>query len=162
MDYCLTLGYKFNIIRGYKFEAKILFKEYIQELYNLRLEYSKDNPMNYIAKLLMNSLYGRFGMNDKFTESKIISRKDYIKYEEEYNQIITDIFDFDNDYLLIQLTHDDLDTMLDNGSETHNVNISIASAITSYARMPTFGWAQFKNNSNYNLYYSDTDSIYIN
>lgn len=39
-----------------------------------------------------------------------------------------------------------------------NTNIAIASAITAYARI---FMSQFKNNPNYNLYYSDTDSIVI-
>lgn len=34
----------------------------MDKLYNFRQTYSKDNPMNLIAKLLMNSLYGKFGM----------------------------------------------------------------------------------------------------
>lgn len=42
--------------------------------------------------------------------------------------------------------------------ETHNVSISIASAITAYARIHM---SQFKNNPNFNLFYSDTYSIYI-
>ena len=50
----------------------------------------------------------------------------------------------------------DVNTLLDNASETHN--IAIASAITAYARIHM---SQFKNNSDYNLYYTDTDSIYI-
>ena len=97
-------------------------------------------------------------MNDNFTESKILSKKDYLKYENDYNDFITDVFDFNNGYMLVQSTHDDLNTLLDNGSETHNINIAIAAAITSYARMHM---AQFKNNPDYNLYYSDTDSIFI-
>jgi hypothetical protein len=48
--------------------------------------------------------------------------------------------------------------MLYGNLETHNVSISIASAITAYARIHM---SQFKNNPNFNLYYSDTDSIYI-
>lgn len=48
--------------------------------------------------------------------------------------------------------------MLDGHKETHNVSIAIASAITAYARIHM---SQFKNNSDYNLYYTDTDSIYI-
>jgi hypothetical protein len=40
-----------------------------------------------------------------------------------------------------------------------NINIAIASAITSYSRIHM---SQFKNNSNYRLFYTDTDSIYIN
>jgi hypothetical protein len=31
-------------------------------MYNLRLQYPKDHPMNLIAKLLMNSLYGVWKM----------------------------------------------------------------------------------------------------
>jgi hypothetical protein len=42
--------------------------------------------------------------------------------------------------------------------ETHNVSVGIAAAITAYARIHM---SQFKNNPNFNLYYSDTDSIYI-
>ena len=60
--------------------------------------------------------------------------------------------------MLVQSTHDDLNTLLDNGSETHNINIAIAAAITSYARIYM---AQFKNSNDFKLYYSDTDSIYI-
>jgi hypothetical protein len=45
-------------------------------MYNLRLQYPKSNPMNLIAKLLMNSLYGRFGMNDAFPTIEIFKNKD--------------------------------------------------------------------------------------
>lgn len=49
--------------------------------------------------------------------------------------------------------------MLDNGKETHNINIAIASAVTAYARIHM---SQFKNNQNLpNLYYTDTDSLYF-
>src|ERR1700744_2757082 len=48
--------------------------------------------------------------------------------------------------------------MLDGYKETHNVSIPIAAAITAYARIHM---SQFKKNINYELYYSDTDSIYI-
>jgi len=42
--------------------------------------------------------------------------------------------------------------------ETHNTSITIASCITAYARIHM---SQFKNNPDFNLYYSDTDSAYI-
>lgn len=51
-------GYKFKINKGYLFNAKNIFKDYIDTLYALRLEYPKGHPMNYICKLLLNSLYG--------------------------------------------------------------------------------------------------------
>jgi spore cortex formation protein SpoVR/YcgB (stage V sporulation) len=52
----------------------------------------------------------------------------------------------------------DQKTMLYGYLETHNVNIAIAAAITAYARMHM---SQFKNNPNFKLYYTDTDSAYI-
>jgi hypothetical protein len=42
--------------------------------------------------------------------------------------------------------------------ETHNVSIAIASAITAYARIHM---TQFKNNPDFILYYTDTDSAYV-
>ena len=64
-DKAIDLGYKIEILKGYSFARKIIFKEYVDKLYQLRLEYTKDNPMNLIAKLLMNSLYGKFGMKSE-------------------------------------------------------------------------------------------------
>jgi hypothetical protein len=48
--------------------------------------------------------------------------------------------------------------MLNGNLEIHNVNVAIASAITAYARIHM---SQFKNNPHFKLYYTDTDSIYI-
>lgn len=45
--------------------------EYVIKMFNLRVLYSKDHPMNYIAKILMNSLYGRLGMKLEQTEMAI-------------------------------------------------------------------------------------------
>jgi hypothetical protein len=56
-----------------------------------------------------------------------------------------------------------LNTRLDNGSEFHNVNIAIASAVTAYARihMSQFKEPKFLKANNINLYYTDTDSAYF-
>ena len=44
-------------------------------------------------------------------------------------------------------------------NETYsNISIGIAAAITTYSRIHM---TQFKNNKDYNLYYTDTESIYI-
>lgn len=64
----VDFGYKFEVIKGYEFKKGYIFKEYINEMYNLRLQYPKGEAMNLIAKLLMNSLYGKFGMRLESTE----------------------------------------------------------------------------------------------
>jgi len=58
MDNALNLGYKFNILWGYKFDKANIFKDYVNFLYEFRLNYPKSDPLNYIAKILLNSLYG--------------------------------------------------------------------------------------------------------
>ena len=62
MDNAVQYGYTFEILNGYQFDKGNLFKEYVTKMYTLRTEYPKGHPMNLIAKLLMNSLYGKFGM----------------------------------------------------------------------------------------------------
>jgi len=49
-------GYNFEVLRGYTFESDYIFKDYVEDLYNLRLTYPKTDPMNFSAKLLLNSL----------------------------------------------------------------------------------------------------------
>jgi len=49
MDNAIKLGYKFEFLWGYKFEGKQnIFKDYVENLYNLRIEYPKSDPLNYI------------------------------------------------------------------------------------------------------------------
>jgi len=112
--------------------------------------------MNYIAKILLNSLYGRMGMDDRFTYSSFISKDSYLEYEGKYSDKILDVMDFGDNYL-VEVESDETRGMLDDRTESHNINISIASSVTGYARILM---SDFKNNSNLKLYYTDTDSIY--
>jgi len=144
---------------GYKFERKNIFKDYVDTLYSLRLNYPKSKPLNLIAKLLLNSLYGRFGMVDTFPNIDIIDNSDFVKFEEKFLDDIMDFVPLDNKVMVVYRSNQkDINTLLDGHKETHNVSIAIASAITAYSRIHM---SQFKNHSEYNLYYSDTDSIYI-
>lgn len=156
----MKFGYKFEVLWGYTFESDLIFDGFVKDLYQIRLEYPKSDPMNYVAKIIMNSLYGRFGMDDNFVITSIMSKEDYFKFEElDKDNSILDVIDLD-DNLIVQTKNPkvELDTSLDNGNEVHNVNISIAAAITAYGRIHM---SQFKNSKDFILYYSDTDSAYI-
>lgn len=41
MDNAIKLGYKFNIMWGYTFYKEIIFKEYVDFLYDFRSQYPK-------------------------------------------------------------------------------------------------------------------------
>jgi DNA polymerase type B, organellar and viral len=153
MDNAIKYGYKFNILWGYTFNRDNIFKDYVEYLYSLRLNYPKSDPLNYIAKILLNSLYGRFGMDDNFTEVNIIHKDFYSDFENRFFENILQTQDL-GDYKLV--TYKTFEEIEDEES-THNVSIGIASAITGYSRIHM---SQFKNNPEINLYYTDTDSVY--
>jgi hypothetical protein len=79
----LELGYKFEILSGYTFDKEIIFKDYVEALYKFRLNYPKTDPMNYIAKLFLNSLYGKFGMRDDFEKIKLISDTEFSNIDDK-------------------------------------------------------------------------------
>lgn len=90
--------YKFKIIKSYTFNKGRPFKNINDDLYKLRLEYPKSDPMNYIAKLFMNSLYGRFGMNDNFNEIRIVNDNSLNDLINNKTLSIQDIYNLDKDF----------------------------------------------------------------
>ena len=63
LKYALKLGYEFEVIQAVLFDRGKIFSKFVSALYDLRNTYKKDNPRNLICKLLLNSLYGKFGMS---------------------------------------------------------------------------------------------------
>ena len=103
MDNAIKLGYKFKIMKGYTYKNKIIFSNYIENLYKIRLQYSKDHLMNYIAKLFLNSLFSRFGMKDLFDKILLLDYKIYSKYTENTDSklyFINAIIKLNNYYLI--------------------------------------------------------------
>lgn len=83
----LKLGYKIKRIYKTHYYTGVCrpFKDYVNDLYKLRLKYkSNNNPMQLVVKLLLNSLYGKFGQ-------KFIGKDDLIPIKQLNAQQITDI-----------------------------------------------------------------------
>lgn len=165
MDNAINYGYQFEILKGYQFERGNIFKEYVETLYNLRINYPKTNPINFVAKLLMNSLYGKFGMKTENTDVTVFNCSDPIGMN-SFNECFTlwgesikGLITIDNYKILVR---NSLLTYKYNEEEDlyhgMDVNIAIASAITARAREHM---SIFKNNSKFKLYYSDTDSVVV-
>jgi hypothetical protein len=153
MKNAVKYGYKIDILWGYTFKSENIFKNYVDYLYNLRSQYDKSDPMNFIAKILLNSLYGRFGMNDNFENIDIIHKVFYSDFENKFIDQITNKIEID-DYIMVFYNSSE---NLNEDKEEHNISVGIAAAITAYSRIHM---TQFKNNPSINLYYTDTDSIY--
>lgn len=154
----IELGYQVKILRGIYFEADYIFKDYVEFFYDLKKNSEKTSPMYTISKLLLNTLYGRFGMSPYLDKHKIINEGEELR--EVIKKNITSIDNLGNGKLLITYNKDNREDLTDEVNFTHlNVSICISAAITAYARV---FMSQFKNNPDFTLYYSDTDSIDIN
>lgn len=152
----MKYGYTFKIIKGYLFDSKLIFTDYVDFLYNLKNNSEKGTANYTISKLLLNSLYGRFGMSPDMENYALINSNEIINYINKY--IITDILNLNNGKEIISYLPDQ-SYKEDNVFKNINISIPITLVITAEARVYM---SQFKNNSNYTLYYTDTDSIDIN
>jgi hypothetical protein len=118
-----------SIQMGYLFEKQIIFKDFIQHLFNLRKSVPKDNPLNQICKINMNSLYGRMGLRQELTEYKFMNDHEIEKFSMKGNVKIKDIIEFSDSLKSLVITIKNSDEI------TLKSSVAIASAITAYARM---------------------------
>ena len=90
-----SYGYKFEIIFGYLFEkSKILFADYIKNLYTIKKERSSKDAKYIISKMLMNSLYGRFGMNPYRESHQIVDTLSNPTFYQDYD--VNNVIDLSN------------------------------------------------------------------
>jgi DNA polymerase type B, organellar and viral len=62
----------------------------------LSSQYPKSHPLNFIAKILLNSLYGRFGMDDNFMNINVIHKDYYAGFENKHFDMIQEKIDIDD------------------------------------------------------------------
>ena len=143
----LSLGYKIKPIKTIIYTKTFYpFKEYVEHFYNLRQEY-KENKSNFefVVKLLLNSLYGKFSMkyinNYKIINHKIMCVGDIQEQIEGYD------VEQKGDYLMLRKKE------LFNGIYSFPI---FSSYTTSYARIKMYDYINDKN-----VLYTDTDSIFV-
>ena len=95
-----------------------------------------------ISKLLLNSLYGRFGLNPLLDKFMITTRKDM------ENKLKSDL-----PYLEERIDFGNLSMCSFHNKSNNSSNIAIASFVTAYARI---NMSYFKNVKGFSIYYTDT------
>lgn len=159
----IKLGYKITPIKGYEYSKYKLFNKYIEDFYEIKK--NSEGPQRIIAKMHLNQLYGYFGRKLELIETVNIHKDELIDYI--LTRIVKTIIEVDDNTLTLLLCsnlHEDLILFL-NKAITLNVqnklnhqfksNVGIASAVTAYARIQMMPYKL-----NYDIYYSDTDSIF--
>jgi len=156
-------GYTFKILSGYLFKKENIFKDYVDTLYTWK-ENSDPNSSDYlIAKMLLNSLYGKFGQKPLMETHLILDKEEILKYETDGKYVITNSIELDNgkellsffDYSYLQ------EDPWYSKSKYKNISVPIASAVTAYARIEMSHYKMWCLENDIIIYYSDTDSIYI-
>ena len=78
-DYPRCNGYEIRVLKSYNFEpVYITFNRFVNDLYNVRLKYK--GMINKLAKLLLNSPFGRFGRNINKPIHEIVEKRNLILY----------------------------------------------------------------------------------
>ena len=77
-----------------------MFKSYVSDLYNIKKN-STNTVQRNIAKLMLNSLYGRFGMKEITSQIKIMSNQVYSnKVDKYFNHTV--LSELDNGFKLFR------------------------------------------------------------
>jgi hypothetical protein len=155
----MKYGYKFEFLRGYVFDKAEIFKEFVDNLYEMKSNSEKGSPDYIISKLLLNSLYGRFGMSPYKEKHIILSSGEASEYYQKYR--VTNVIPLKNINKEIISYIDDITIKHRDYSPKMNISVPIASAVTAYGRMHMSYYKMMCERLGIILFYSDTDSLYL-
>lgn len=160
---------KINDIKYYYSEAKLLLKDFINELYKYKCDYSmkkeKANALTY--KIMLNSLYGKQCTRKEFTEDLYVPCEEIAYFKDlKQRQIPLDIFG--NKYVIDSISNKIIPYINAVVVRVYQIksdklwynNILIGAQITSYARLQL--WETILKVGVDAYMYSDTDSIFFN
>jgi hypothetical protein len=139
-------------------ESDFVFTKFVNNFKSLR---SMGGYYDVMGKLIINSLYGSFGLNNKETQMVVtFSEEEFYNIKKEYNVI--NFYKVNNVFILNLET-----SFLKNKRITSNFfddkskrNVSYAAAITSKARIKLYKAFKEVEDDGGRILYCDTDSIF--
>lgn len=139
-------GYEVEIIDGWVCdETENLFEDYVKKFYQMRIEAKKNNnkTLDTFAKILLNSLYGKFGQNP-IRANYTVKLVDNVKEGE----MIIMLFGENKKYAVVRSM---------NFNHSIYYDYVIAGYITAYGRDILYNYIKKANEKN--VFYVDTDSL---
>jgi len=153
--YALSQGHLVRISKLIAYQKANLFKTYVDYFYNKRQDFTKEGntAFSYICKILLNSLYGKFGQKSStmLWEKKNDNGKDFrtIIWQVQEQRFYVHQSFFGLEQMVIQKECEGLNSMP-----------AIAAHVTDYARL--YLWELIEKAGYKNCLYIDTDSLIIN
>lgn len=148
----LEVGGKIRVIQGYQFaETGKLFEGFVNQWWNVRKQAqdSGDEAMAYIAKILMNSVYGKFAQKEETEVITQLTREELFRMIKDKNQHVKAY-----PYAPIEL-HSYVEK-----TKAENTFVAVAGFVTSHARALLYSYMQRVTEQGGQLIYCDTDSIH--
>jgi DNA polymerase elongation subunit (family B) len=171
----LSIGYTISLMEGYVFKGGFPLKTYSQDLTLMKNTAAASGNMvqRNVAKLMLNSLYGKFGAKYHNNSTAIVDAEGLKNLETLYTiNSITEIdagisiVRYDNKPLHIAANHTSRE-MFDNASklcliarEGKMTNMAVAAAITSHARVLLYNIFLEVELKGGKVLYCDTDSVF--
>lgn len=163
----IKIGYNVEITQVYKFTKEYdLFKDYVKHFYGLKADKTHEDK-RFLNKLMLNGLYGYFGRKVVYSDTKIIK-----KWELDTEKDVINHIDLNETTIYVEYSNKSEKIRGEEGYDPEHIwevindstdylnlsNISISSAITSYARIHMQKYKLIPDNK---IFYSDTDSIVL-
>lgn len=169
------LGYNFKFIKGLKYDRGDVFGEYVDKIYEFRLKNpNKKTPLNVTGKILLNGLYGKFGIRMENESIKIVNSKDFypdfypglknyfeignktlVTYNSRKRNSMEKLKNIGALHILQEVA--DFEEMQPYSIGKKESAVQLAAAVTSYGRLEIY---KYKSMENLGVAYSDTDSIF--
>lgn len=141
------------------YEKARIFSEYVDFFYTMRCN-TKNSAVNAMCKVMLNSLYGKFGQSNHSIPELITDANSIKIHKEMMRECDTfELFDGKHSkYILIgeQLYHIEKSI----GDFARDSIPIIASTVTAYSRMML--WRLMQVAGSENMIYCDTDSLFVN
>lgn len=158
LKYARDIGYQIIPLSGYLFEKKNSspFESFVSNIFERRQEAKRagNDAMSYVYKILMNSLYGRFGINPKCTITEICDSDRYNYLIKKSDLILGDKL---SEYYYILSYLSNTEHVDDSDWNPPKISaVQLSAAITACARI-----YMYKYISRPDCYYTDTDSVVL-
>jgi hypothetical protein len=174
LRFALANGYTLdNIYEAWGFQKGVnTFKALIEQLNTMKVKAQEEGKpvLRNIAKLLMNSMYGRFGMHVDHIIHEITTAKQAQTIWSSYEviscipfqgglQLISYMPRISDDSILSKPLSKGIKGIKLSNPRPGQTNVPIAAAVTAYSRMIINGFKLLCQEQNIEIFYSDTDSL---
>jgi len=158
LKYARTLGYTVVPTQGYLFEKgeRSPFKDFVSSLSESRLRAREEGneAIAYVLKILMNALYGRFGISPESTTAEICDNARWKELIHSHEEFLHGVELKENTNLATYRSY--TGPTIEKWRPLRNAAVQMAAAAAAYPRMHMD--PIIRNNK---CYYTDTDSVVL-